>query len=344
MLNKKERFQKEFPRTFFLDAQDEPSLQEFLHDRGWIEPYESVLWVQKPGEGNMNYVLRVKTEARSFIIKQARSWVEKYPQLDAPVERAAVEARFFQQANKVPALRPYLPQLLEYSAPDFLLMIEDLGQATDYTFLYQKDQVLDPEVLGTLVTFLKQLHSQTEAATAGFPPNQTLRQLNAEHMFKYPYLPDNGLNLDDVQPGLAAVARRYQQDEALHQKVQALADSYLGSGSTLLHGDYYPGSWLHTASGPKVIDPEFGYLGRAEFDLGVLLAHLHLAQQPESTLQEALEGYLPGAEFDLVLCKAFCGAEIIRRLIGLAQLPLALTLEEKEELLEKARGYVLVRA
>ena len=43
----------------------------------------------------MNCTLRVTTTRRSFILKQARPWVEKYPQIAAPVERARVEAAFY---------------------------------------------------------------------------------------------------------------------------------------------------------------------------------------------------------------------------------------------------------
>jgi 5-methylthioribose kinase len=38
----------------------------------------------------MNCVLRIET-ARSFIIKQSRGYVEKYPQIAAPAERVLTE-------------------------------------------------------------------------------------------------------------------------------------------------------------------------------------------------------------------------------------------------------------
>ncbi len=70
-----------------------------------------------------------------------------------------------------------------------------------------------------------------------------------------------------------------------------------------------------------IIDPEFCFLGPPAFDLGVLYAHLHLARQPVEL-----------AVFDAT-AKAFAGAEIMRRLIGVAQLPLEADLEEKSALL-----------
>ena len=39
---------------------------------------EDLLNVTKAGEGNMNVVLRIKTNRRSFIFKQSRPYVQKY--------------------------------------------------------------------------------------------------------------------------------------------------------------------------------------------------------------------------------------------------------------------------
>lgn len=46
---------------------------------------EVVEGVEREGEGNMNCVVRVMTSRRSFILKQSRPWVEKYPGFAAPL-------------------------------------------------------------------------------------------------------------------------------------------------------------------------------------------------------------------------------------------------------------------
>jgi len=46
------------------------------------------------------------------------------------------------------------------------------------------------------------------------------------------------------------------------------------------------------------------------------------------------------ANFNKALLAHFTGIEILRRLIGIAQLPLKLTLLEKKELLERAAKYI----
>ncbi|MEO0733856.1 MAG: phosphotransferase, partial [Bacteroidota bacterium] len=117
-----------------------------------------------------------------------------------------------------------------------------------------------------------------------------------------------------------------------------LGHTYLGTrGRALIHGDFYPGSMLNKHGHLYVIDGEFAFRGFPEFDLGVLLAHLMLAKAPAEQLQMLDTNYEKGPDFDAGLVRRFAYVEIIRRLIGIAQLPLSLTLEERKGLLEQAR-------
>ena len=229
-----------------------------------------------------------------------------------------------------------MPQLLGMDRENNMLILEDLGNSSDFTFLYRPDQVLSESDALTLTGYLSELHNQSTLEPDPLLTNRDMRALNHEHVFKYPFMEDNGFNLDDIQPGLQAIAMAYKQDADLKDTVQKLGDVYLADGKTLLHGDYYPGSWLRTATGTKVIDPEFCFYGPAEFDLGVMVAHLMMAQQPERVLNQVLTSYETTAGFDEHLQKQFAGVEIMRRLIGLAQLPLSLSLEQKDELLRRA--------
>lgn len=343
MNEKQQRFQELHPDAFFLTANGSQRLINFLQNNGWIADDETVTLIEKPGEGNMNYVLRVRTDRQSFIVKQSRPWVEKYPQLAAPIERIVVEAQFYDALSEVGDLQDFIPKLKGFRAEHFIMAMEDLGQASDFTDIYNKSGQISPMELADLVYFISGLHRISPAEMREpFPDNQALKKLNAEHIFNYPFLKENGFDLDTVQPGLQSLSTEYKNDEVLKRKIEGLGERYLEQGHTLLHGDYYPGSWLRTAEGTKIIDPEFAYLGQAEFDLGVLVAHLKMAQTDESIIEAGLTHYAPtGKNFDHELFAGFCGAEILRRIIGLAQLPLDLSLAEKDELLAWAAASVL---
>ncbi|TDB65356.1 phosphotransferase [Arundinibacter roseus] len=342
MTDKRKRFQELYPNSFFLTVEEPEALLTFMKANAWIDEQEQLLVLEKPGEGNMNYVLRVKTDQQSLIVKQSRPWVEKYPQIDAPIERIIVEAQFYDVLSEVQSLRPFIPALKGFKAESFIMVVEDLGQASDFTAIYSKTNLPDISALHELTGFLSDLHQVSpEEFQEPFPANQSLKTLNAEHIFNYPYMPDNGFDLDTVQPGLGELARNYKNHESLKRAVEELSAVYLGQGTVLIHGDYYPGSWLQTMNGTRIIDPEFAYLGRAEFDLGVMVAHLKMARVDLTLIQQILSAYLPKDRLDRQLLAGFCGAEIIRRLIGLAQLPLDLSLSEKAELLVWAAEAVL---
>jgi 5-methylthioribose kinase len=319
-----------YPGEFFLTVEDLPALSLYLGER--------VEAVERAGEGNMNCVLRVRTAQRSFIVKQSRPWVEKYPNIAAPWDRAVVEARFYREVEREPRVAGRMPKLLGFDARQRVLLLEDLGAARDFAFEDGTDAGTDVDAL---VEFLIALHrSFRDPDLAATFRNADMRALNHEHIFVFPLRPDNGLDLDAITPGLAAAAWQLSEDREYCAEVARLGERYLDDarGTCLLHGDYFPGSWLRARGTVYVIDPEFCFWGMPEWDLGVMAAHMHLAGLPAGRIAQR---YGSAAPLDRLLMAQFAGVEIMRRLIGVAQLPLRLALDRKRELLELSRALVL---
>ncbi|MCG2462687.1 phosphotransferase [Flavobacteriaceae bacterium F89] len=321
---------------------EKSALQAYLKTKGWLKPNEIVTAIEVPGKGNMNFTLRIKTRNRSFIIKQSRGYVEKYPQVPAPEERVLREAEFYNLTGLHDHLRKQMPEVYGIDIENHVLQLEDLGTGTDYSFLYEKNNFLAETELRPIIEFTAYLHrSINTKTTATRLANRPMRQLNHEHIFVYPYLEENGLNLDTVLMGLHEVGQRFKNDLALKKVIAELGKRYLSDGASLLHGDYFPGSWLRTDHGFKVIDPEFGFFGDPEFEIGVTLAHLKMAAQTNDLIQKAISIYKEIAPLDVILCEQFIAVEILRRILGLAQLPLALNLEERMKLLEEAHSILV---
>ncbi len=317
-------------------------LQEYLQDKGWLNQTERIESTEKPGEGNMNFTLRIDTGERSFIIKQSREYVEKYPQVAAPAERALREAGFYELIGEKPSLKAMMPNITGVDVENSIIVMDDLGAGSDYTYIYQSGKNIPEAELMPIMDFAAELHNSFSAESASHViRNRKMRELNHEHMFVYPYLDENGLNLDDVLPGLAQAAISYKQDEDLKREVEKMGTRYLSDGDKLLHGDYFPGSWLKTAEGVRIIDPEFCFFGPAEFEIGVTIAHLKMADQLEELIQKALEQYDSKARLDDELRQKFTATEILRRILGLAQLPLEIDLSRRKELMEEARAVLL---
>lgn len=314
-------------------------IQDYLRETGWLVG-EEVMAVSKAGEGNMNVIVRVTlASGKSLILKQSRPYVNKFPSIPAPPERIETEHAFYQAVRRYPDLSDFIPRVIGFDRTNRILALEDLGEGKDYTFLYQKEGLWPGNLNLDAIRFLSILHHLP--VPERYPSNLALRQLNAEHLFDFPYRADHGFDLDKVQLGLEDLARPYREDRFLRESIQELKRIYLGKGGLqLLHGDYFPGGWLQSGQGFKVIDPEFSFIGPAEYDLGVMMAHLYMARKTREEVEDLLLLYRPPAGFLISLCRQFCGMEIFRRLIGLAQLPVDLSLEEKSALLKLAYAQV----
>lgn len=329
---------------YFLDESDREGLTRYLHAKAWIDSGDAVRDVAPAGAGNMNCTLRVTTRARTFILKQSRPWVEKYPDIAAPLDRALQEGVFYEVVATHPPVASMMPRLLGVSRTSRILMLTDLGKASDYTGLYQGDGI-EGDVIDALVGYLSELHATSvESDRVGEFVNRDMRRLNHHHIFELPLAPGGGgVDLDSLTPGLQTEAGRLRDDHQYVEAVRRLGARYLDDGRALLHGDFFPGSWVRSESGVYVIDPEFCFFGPPEFDIGVFLAHLSLARQPAQIRKRVSETYKADEPFDGDLAARFAGAEMMRRLLGVAQLPLSATLVEKQRWLARSRQLVCGR-
>ena len=307
-----------------------------LQKLSFWNPREKLISAEPAGESNMNLVLRIKTNQRNLILKQSKPYVRKYPQIPAPIERIEVEYQFLKHISSDEVLVNQAPKILHFDLQEHILITEDLGKSADFSQIYSGNGTLEKDDILQLTCFLNRLH---DFQAEGFPDNMAMRKLNHEHIFHFPFLKENGFDLDQIQAGLQEISLVYKKDKNLKTEIEKLGNRYLSQGNSLIHGDYYPGSWLDTESGVKIIDPEFGFLGDREFDLGVFLAHLDLGRQPEKLKNLVLESYTNSIDQKLV--NQYRGIEILRRLIGIAQLPISLSLQEKNEVLESGKNFIL---
>ncbi len=105
----------EFP---WLEAGNVEQLEGFLRDRHWL----------RAGEGNMNLTLRLRTDRRTMILKQARPWVEKYAHIGAPWDRILFERRFYERAASLPKVAAAMPRLMATDADAHVILMEDVGE------------------------------------------------------------------------------------------------------------------------------------------------------------------------------------------------------------------------
>jgi 5-methylthioribose kinase len=310
---------------------------------GALAEDEPVLAAGAAGAGNMNLVLRVRTPQRSLIVKQSLPWVAKYPDISAPEDRILVEHAFYRFTAPIPEVSGAMPELLGFDRGARILLLEDCGDRPDFSAIYRRSAELDASVLRQLAEWLAALHGQPlGSAERETFANASMLALNHLHLFEYPLDPENGLDLDSICPGLKALAASLQGDAAFVEAVASLGQEvYLAPGPVLVHGDFFPGSLLDTPDGPKVIDPEFCHCGVREFDIAVFCAHLHIAGLSDTVIRAFCDHSAELLAFDRCLGAKLTGVEIMRRMIGVAQLPGQFALEGRRRLLQMARAFVL---
>jgi len=309
---------------------------------GLLASGERIEHVARAGEGNMNLTVRVTTSVRTLIVKQSRPWVEKYPSIPAPVERTSVEHAFYREIADIRGVAGRMPRVLGFDAAMHVLVLEDLGSLRDLTAVY-RGMTLPGKALAELASYLVCLHAGTRGRVAGFPSNMAMRRLNFEHIFNVPLDPANGLDFDKHEPGLRAASAAIISDSCVRARFTALGARYLSPGPCLIHGDFFPGSWVEGDQGVRIIDPEFGFAGEAEFDVGVAMGHLTIAdatgEMPRQWLAASLTAFESDGTITLDprLVVDYAAVEMIRRLIGVAQLPMPKSDGRRAALLETAR-------
>jgi 5-methylthioribose kinase len=302
------------------------AIEARLLNLGWIAAGERLISLESAGAGNMNTTLRATLPQRSLILKQSLPYVARYPQIPAPIERSDVEAAFYQAVTTEADLAARMPALIGYDPENHMLALQDLGSAADCSSHYSLTQT-DALPVAALLTWLGKLHGLNPASVENRQifDNFAMRKLNHQHIFEIPFEADNGVSLPLE---LQQTASRFTRDRALKTRAAELGEHYLTPGermpdARLLHGDYYPGSWLQTSGNLYIIDVEFAFIGPVEFDLGVFLAHNVMTGSPPETVSTLLEHYPQTVIYNQQLVLAFAAVEIIRRLLGVAQLPLA---------------------
>ncbi len=301
------------------------NLPKYLESLGLSEPDEE-LQIESAGDGNINWVRRVRRPSgNSYVIKQARPALEKFPEYEVSTDRIVFEARYLERTQPFDS-EGLLPEILAFDDQHKVLIMEDLSEATRLdAALAAGTDVTSPML--AVARFLARVHTGTEddGTVATDFPNEAMRRLHGDHIFALPY--------SEEFPTPEKTARRAAEirgDKVLVAIAAEAYESYLRPSGPLVHADVQPGNLLLAAGGPKLLDAEIAHAGDEAFDLGTLLAHLALPAAAQARTEDALpglrevwDGYRserPGLEASFLdSAIRYAGLELIRRTIGAAR-------------------------
>lgn len=325
-------------RRIVIDLQNStPTDVAFILDELDVTGFDEITSISRAGDGNMNVTLRVCGQSSSIILKQAFPYCAKYPDIPAPVERLAVEASYYRACATSPHLSSFHAQLIGEIPRLHLLALEDLGTGADYEEKFYDGHALSVQDLGHLVDYLSHLHSHpVDRIQFSNLSNQSMRILNADYLFEGPFEKPVTETLPfSINREILRTAQEHTAPHKIIRTLQRLRKTYLSEdGASLVHGDFYPRSWIRTVSGPKIIDMEFCHFGAPEFDLGVLQGHLALADS--SVIGQIKSRYRTAAPINWDLVELFQAQEVMRRVLGLAKVPFSATAPTTVRILQNA--------
>lgn len=302
------------------------------------------------GDGNLNRVFRVGGRTTSVIVKQALPYLkvagESWP---LTRDRARIERAAWAEHDKLaPGL---LPGVIHFDEQLSAIVFEDLrGYVSWRDMLVAGHSVSGvAERVGRYsasvlfgTSHLAQSSLERKKLRSRFSYSE-LCLVTEDLVFTAPYTQAATNRYDPQAAGLVQVLQR---DRTLRTAAAEMLFAFKTRDEALIHGDLHTGSVLVSDDDARVIDLEFAFFGPMGFDIGVLLGNLALSNLAhEATGRPALadavardaEQYWTAFADECrrlwkpsepwyhrfisgVLADAarFAGAEMIRRVVGLA--------------------------
>lgn len=331
----------------------ETSLPDYLRWIGIAEESDRIA-IEKVGDGNINWVRRARVStpdgasltSASWIVKQARPALERFPEYQVTTDRIVFEHRWYE------TVRPYdrervCPEIHGFDEEARVLVLEDLSGAERLDAALAREADVTRSLEG-LAAFLGRVHAATrDPALAARFSNDDMRRLHGDHIFELPLRPNDF----PLEPPVAARAASLQRDREFVAIADAAYHRYLEPRGALVHGDVQAGNILLDEAGPKLLDAEIAHVGDPAFDVGTLIAHVLLPAAARGDVAQALptvgalwEAYVSAHGDDALPSFAdaarYAGLELMRRTLGAARVPATLESAGALAVLETAEHWV----
>ena len=276
---------------------DTETVKTYLVEQLKLFPADEPLDAEEIGDGNINYVFRVRSRigGKSIIVKQADRLLRSSGRpLDITRSKREAEAlRIY--ADLTPQ---FIPQIYAYDDTMSAICMEDIsycgnlrkelmaGHSLPANFAENAASFLANAVFATSDLFLSP-EEKKERVKAFINPE--LCAISETLVFSEPYC--NGKNRNRITPGNETfIQKTLYTDEVLKAEVASLREIFMNKAEALIHGDLHTGSiFIGSSTGipidtnatsepcMKIIDPEFAFYGPIGYDLGNIIANLYCA-------------------------------------------------------------------
>jgi 5-methylthioribose kinase len=240
------------------------------------------LTVDEIGDGNVNYIFRVRGSKKSIIIKQAGHVTRLDPTWKLTTDRGRIEAEYLTVQRK---LTPgSVPEVYFYDPVMRAIVMEDLSGYTLFRKALLK-RIRFPRFADLFSTYLVNALLFTSDIV-----QDHLQKKEMVKQFINPEMCDIFEKLNNTEPfidvynrnrilpeNIDFVRREFYDDKVLHLEAAKLKFEFMNNAQALIHADLHTSAVFVHKDNIKVFDTEFAFFGPMGVDPGNFTAHLFFA-------------------------------------------------------------------
>ncbi len=268
--------------TYFL--MNDEDVKAYAKEKLDVFPKDAELTSKEIGDGNLNYVFRVKDEktGKSVIIKQAGGEARISSDIKLSTDRTRIEADILKkQGELAPGL---VPEVYLYDPIMCSCAMEDLYNYTimrtalinHEKFPHFADQIstfMVNTLLGTTDICLDHKAKKDEVKNY---INPELCEISEDLVYTEPFN-DLAKRNNVFEPMADFVKKELYEDTKLHLEAAKCKFEFMNNAQSLIHGDLHTGSIFINEESTKVFDPEFAFYGPMGYDIGNVVANMFFA-------------------------------------------------------------------
>lgn len=287
--------------TYFL--MKEKDVPAYVKEKVPFFAEDACLECKEIGDGNLNYVFRVKdiNSGKTIIVKQAGEATRISAEMKLSTDRGRIEAKILNiQGEYAPGL---VPKVYLYDKIMCAMLMEDMVEHTMMRtgLINHEIYPLFAEHISTflvnsllLTTDVVMDHKAKKENVKSFI-NPDLCEISEDLVYSEPFMDYNNRN-NVFPPNAEFVKKELYEDKALHLEAAKCKFAFMNNAQALIHGDLHTGSIFINKEHTYVFDPEFAFYGPMGYDIGNVIANMFFAWcNGDATIEDA------------TLRKEFCG-------------------------------------
>ncbi|MFL8887868.1 S-methyl-5-thioribose kinase [Helcococcus kunzii] len=235
--------------------------------------------IKEVGDGNVNYIFRVKDDKKSVIVKFSDDYIRGSTTRKLSSARSKIETEILNYQWKLS--NGLVPEIYDYSEENSFIIMEDLS---DYKVLRESIKLKEiykgfgKEVAKFLYNTLFKttdlvMNIKEKKETVARFVNYDMCEISERLVFTEPYMNNQGLN-SFTESNRDFIEQNVVNNKKLILEVAKLKLQFMTNSESMIHGDLHSGSIFINSNGIKVFDPEFAFYGPMGYDIGNILASL----------------------------------------------------------------------